>query len=219
LQGPFVESCRSAVAVLAVATDKMADASAATTAAVATFRITVDLLSRVGARQSRTGDTADTRLISWHVMTNDDIARTLLDANSYVVLATADAAGVPWASPVWFAQENYREIVWVSDPGARHSMNIAVRPLLSMVVFDSTVAPNTGQAVYMSATAELVDDPAALERELGLFSRVAVRKGLGEWGLERVTGTARLRLYRATVIEHFILDPDAVREQRVAVSP
>jgi nitroimidazol reductase NimA-like FMN-containing flavoprotein (pyridoxamine 5'-phosphate oxidase superfamily) len=152
-------------------------------------------------------------------MTNDDIARSVLDANSYVVLATADAAGVPWASPVWFAQEDYREIVWVSNPGARHSMNLAVRPQLSMVVFDSTVAANTGQAVYMSATAELVHDPAAVERSLGLFSRVSVRKGLGEWGPERVTGAARLRLYRATVIEHSILDPDVVADQRVAVNP
>jgi nitroimidazol reductase NimA-like FMN-containing flavoprotein (pyridoxamine 5'-phosphate oxidase superfamily) len=154
-------------------------------------------------------------------MTNDDIARSVLDANSYVVLATADAAGVPWASPVWFAQEDYREIVWVSDPGARHSMNLAVRPQLSMVVFDSTVAPNTGQAVYMSATAELVHDPAAVERGLALFSRASVRAELGEWGVERVTGAARLRLYRASVIEHSILDPDpdVVGDQRVAVSP
>ena len=43
-------------------------------------------------------------------MTNDDIARAILDAGIYVVLATADADGVPWASPVWFATENYREL-------------------------------------------------------------------------------------------------------------
>jgi predicted pyridoxine 5'-phosphate oxidase superfamily flavin-nucleotide-binding protein len=39
-----------------------------------------------------------------HAARNDDIARTILDAGIYVVLATADADGVPWASPVWFAQ-------------------------------------------------------------------------------------------------------------------
>lgn len=152
-------------------------------------------------------------------MTNEDIARELLDANSYVVLATADADGAPWASPVWFAQEDYREIFWVSFPAARHSQNIAVRPLIGMVVFDSTVVPGTGQAVYMSATAEQVLDPGAIERGIAVFSRVSVRKRLGEWTPERVTGEARLRLYRATVIEHSILDPDADVDVRVDVSP
>ena len=74
-------------------------------------------------------------------MMNDDIARAILDTGIYVVLATADADGVPWASPVWFAKEDYRELYWVSYLGARHSQNIAVRPQIAMVVFDSTVPP------------------------------------------------------------------------------
>lgn len=43
-------------------------------------------------------------------VTNDDIARAILDGVTYVVLATADTDGVPWASPVWFATEDYREL-------------------------------------------------------------------------------------------------------------
>jgi hypothetical protein len=153
-------------------------------------------------------------------MRNDDIARDVLDTNSYVVLATAAADGTPWASPVWYAQEDYREMFWVSFPGARHSQNIAVRPLISMVVFDSTVAEGSAQAVYMSATAEMVADPAVIERGMGIFSRKGQRKGLeDEWGPDRVTGEARLRLYRASVIEHSILDPDAAVDVRVDVNP
>ena len=57
-------------------------------------------------------------------MTNSDIARTILDASRYVVLATADTDGVPWASPVWFATEGYQQLYWVSHPGARHSQNM-----------------------------------------------------------------------------------------------
>ena len=73
-------------------------------------------------------------------MTNDDIARAILDAGRYVVLATAAMPdGLPWASPVWFATEDYRELFWVSYPSARHSQNIGVRPQIAMVVFDSTV--------------------------------------------------------------------------------
>jgi nitroimidazol reductase NimA-like FMN-containing flavoprotein (pyridoxamine 5'-phosphate oxidase superfamily) len=152
-------------------------------------------------------------------VTNDDIARTILDAGSYVVLATADADGVPWASPVWFAQEDYAELYWVSHPGARHSQNIAARPEIAMVVFDSTVAPGTGQGVYMSATAEQVTDSGAVERGLGVVSRASVRDEGAEFGLDQVSGEARLRLYRATPHEYSILDPDSPFDVRVNVSP
>jgi len=37
------------------------------------------------------------------------IARTIIDANMYMVLGTADKTGRPWTSPVYFAYEKYRE--------------------------------------------------------------------------------------------------------------
>ena len=152
-------------------------------------------------------------------MTNDDIARAILDAGIYVVLATANADGVPWASPVWFATEDYRELYWVSYPGTRHSQNIAVRPHIAMVVFDSTVPSGNGQAVYTTASAELLSDPAAVEHGIGVFSRESVRQGSEEWGLDQVTAEARLRLYRASVQEYSILDPDIPLDVRVDVRP
>jgi hypothetical protein len=88
-----------------------------------------------------------------------------------------------------------------------------------MVVFDSAVPPNTGQAVYMSATAEQVLDPDAIAHGLAVFSRVSARKGLADgFGPAQVSGAARLRLFRATVIEHSILDPDSPYDERVEVS-
>jgi Pyridoxamine 5'-phosphate oxidase len=152
-------------------------------------------------------------------VTNDDIARAILDAGRYMVLATANADGVPWPSPVWFAMEDYRELYWVSFPGARHSQNIAMRPQIAMVVFDSTVLPGTGQAVYMIAIAEQVTDPSAVDHGIGVVSRVSVRHGAGAFGPDQVTGEARLRLYRANVREFWILDPDSPFDVRVEVSP
>jgi nitroimidazol reductase NimA-like FMN-containing flavoprotein (pyridoxamine 5'-phosphate oxidase superfamily) len=148
-------------------------------------------------------------------MTEADIARAVLDTNAFMTLATSDADGVPWASPVWFASEDYHSLYWVSSPGSRHSRNLAVRPEMSAVVFDSTQRPGDVQAVYMSATAVEVDD---VTDGIAVFSRVAVRQGLGEWGAERVTGNARLRLYHATVAGHYILDPHATTEVRLRVA-
>ena len=148
---------------------------------------------------------------------NAEIARAILDTSSYVVLATADANGVPWSSPVWFAIHDYAVLYWVSFPGARHSQNIAVRPQLAMIVFDSTVPPGTGQGVYMSAAAEQLTDPAAVEQGLAVFSSKSVRQGAEAWGLDRVTEAARLRLYRATIHELSILDPDSPFDVRISV--
>lgn len=67
--------------------------------------------------------------------------KAIVDANSYMTLATADEQGLPWASPVWCATADCREFLWVSSPQARHSRNIAVRPELAIVIFDSHQRP------------------------------------------------------------------------------
>jgi nitroimidazol reductase NimA-like FMN-containing flavoprotein (pyridoxamine 5'-phosphate oxidase superfamily) len=121
--------------------------------------------------------------------------------NHYMVLATADAAGRPWSTPVWFATEDHRRFYWVSKPGARHSRNIAERPEIGIVIFDSTVTPGEAHALYMAATAEQV--PAD---EIGVFARVSAQQGLSVWTAAEVTEPARHRLYRATAAEHYLLD-------------
>jgi hypothetical protein len=152
-------------------------------------------------------------------MTNDDIARSVLDGSSYVVLATAGQDGTPWASPVWYALQDYRALYWVSHPEARHSQNIATRPRIAMVVFDSTVPPGTGQGVYMIADAEEVIDPDGVTDGVAAISAASVRQGAKEFALAEVTGDAGLRLYRATVREHSILDPDSPYDVRITVTP
>ena len=78
-------------------------------------------------------------------------AKKIIDSNRYMAIGTADESGQPWVTPVWFAHEGYREFVWVSKPGAQHSRNIAARPQVAIVIFDSQVAPGSAQAVYMTA--------------------------------------------------------------------
>src|SRR5215475_7438916 len=84
-------------------------------------------------------------------------ARDIIEASRYLVLATADAGGRPWSSPVYFAHIDFTEFFWVSSPSVTHSQNIAVRPEVGIVVFDSQVAIGAGQGVYMSAVATLVE--------------------------------------------------------------
>jgi nitroimidazol reductase NimA-like FMN-containing flavoprotein (pyridoxamine 5'-phosphate oxidase superfamily) len=141
---------------------------------------------------------------------NAAIARTIIDGNSYMVLGTADRSGSAWASPVWFATEDCRDFYWVSSPHARHSRNLAVRPQLGIVIFDSTVPPGDGQAVYMSATAaELTGDD--VDAGIRVFARGSAAAGLATWTREDVVPPARHRIYRAVASEHFVLDEHDAR--------
>jgi len=123
-----------------------------------------------------------------------------LPPSPYMTLATADADGVPWASPVWYATEDGRHFYWVSDPNARHSRNIAQRPEIAIVIFDSTVKPGDADAVYFDARAEPVGSDG-----LEIFNRCGAAQGLDPWTTEDVMTPAKHRLYRATVTEAFRL--------------
>ena len=149
----------------------------------------------------------------------DAVARAILDANHYMTLGTADADGRPWVSPVFFAADRYRDLYWISSPEATHSRNLAARPELSIVVFDSQAPVGTGQAVYMAATAAELSG-AELDQGLQVYP--------GERGLAagaraktppEVLAPSLYRLYRATVSAHWVLDPDAAPDQRTPVSP
>jgi hypothetical protein len=123
------------------------------------------------------------------------LARTIVDAGLYMTLGTADENGRPWVSPVYYAVEGYAEFLWVSSPEAKHSRNIAARPEVSIVVFDSRVPIGSAQAVYIAAVAEQLTG-AELERGVEVFSRRSVVHGAGAWAASDVWAPARLRLYR-----------------------
>jgi nitroimidazol reductase NimA-like FMN-containing flavoprotein (pyridoxamine 5'-phosphate oxidase superfamily) len=144
------------------------------------------------------------------------IARELIDTCQYLTLATADGDGRPWASPVWYAHEDYTRFVWVSKPEARHSRNLAARPQAGIVIFDSTVRVGEGQAVYVEATVqELASEEDDDERWIGVFSARSEALGGPAWSARDVRPPAPLRLYVASASAHYVL---GARDERVAVS-
>jgi nitroimidazol reductase NimA-like FMN-containing flavoprotein (pyridoxamine 5'-phosphate oxidase superfamily) len=144
-----------------------------------------------------------------------ETARRLVGSNRYLTLATADADGRPWASPVWYAPVGDGDFLWVSDPEARHSRNIARRPEVAIVIFDSTVPVGGAEALYCDAIAEdLVGD--ARDEAIATFSRHSEADGAHAWGPADVSPPARLRLYRATVTSRSVLGPG---DRRLPLSP
>jgi Pyridoxamine 5'-phosphate oxidase len=146
------------------------------------------------------------------------MARRIIDSNLYMTLGTADQAGRPWVSPVYYAAAGYTEFYWVSSPEATHSRNLATRPHVSIVVFDSQAPIGTGQGVYMSAQAEEVA-LADLDRGIRVFSRRSQAHGGSGWSREDVRAPAVYRLYRATVSEHSVLEPGSRPNRRTPVRP
>jgi nitroimidazol reductase NimA-like FMN-containing flavoprotein (pyridoxamine 5'-phosphate oxidase superfamily) len=125
------------------------------------------------------------------------VAKKIIDANKYMTLGTGDADGHPWVSPVYFTPDGYTDLYWISRPEARHSRNIAVRPDVSIVVFDSTVPLFGGEAVYVSARAGLVPDDE-VERCTEIYNA-----RLPE--LRPFRSDQPFRLYRARATEMFVL--------------
>jgi nitroimidazol reductase NimA-like FMN-containing flavoprotein (pyridoxamine 5'-phosphate oxidase superfamily) len=134
----------------------------------------------------------------------NDLARTIIDANRYMTLGTADPNGHPWVSPVWFASDDYEHFHWVSSPEARHSRNVAGRPEVAIAIFDSTVPVGGAQAVYMSGRAEELAG-SELEGGIEVFGRLSAADVGRRWGPDDVKPPSLFRLYRATVSEHYVL--------------
>jgi len=141
------------------------------------------------------------------------LADDLVAENAYLTLATAGADGVPWASPVWFAARELDVFVWASKPGARHSRNIAENPRVSLAIFDSSKAPGEGSAVYVSADAELVDEPGFADA-LAIYNERSLVRGLSAWDPAKLRTPAKHRLYRALTREAFVLD---THDERIRV--
>lgn len=137
----------------------------------------------------------------------DAVAQSIVEASRFMALGTADASGTPWVSPVWFALLSYREYVWVSRPGTRHSRNLAERPQVAITIYDSH-GPGSWSALYMAAVAQKLND---VDDALEAFNRRSEAQGLRAWSRAEVVPPGEFRLYRATATEQFVLDDHDAR--------
>ena len=141
-------------------------------------------------------------------MTDEDLAahaRAVIDANLYLTLGTVDEAGLPWTTPVYFAPAGDRELHWMSAVESRHSRHIAVRPQVSLVVFDSSVTPGHGRAVYgVGEARELAD------HEIDVALQTYPRRDDPDvrfYSREEVAAPSEFRMYAARLSSLWVLCP------------
>lgn len=142
------------------------------------------------------------------------MARRVIDVNQYMTLATLDSDGRARLSPVYYTPARYNDFYWVSSPLARHSRNLAERPEVEIVIFDSAAIVGRAEAVYLSATAQVIGDG-----ELGAVCQEAFRATGGARRFEpsELRDDAAFRLYvaRVTACEVLVRGGDPVRGRGV----
>lgn len=98
---------------------------------------------------------------------------------------------------------------------ARHSRNFAARPYLSIVIVsivivDSQMPAGTGQGVYLAAVADELTG-TDLDRVIEIYARRSPAHNAAEWTADDVRSPAAHSLHRATVSDHWMLDPNLDR--------
>lgn len=128
------------------------------------------------------------------------LARHVIDANLYMTLGTTEPDGRPRVSPVYFTHAEYHDFYWVSSPEAQHSANVAARPDVAIVIYDSTAAVGNGKAVYLTASAAQVPDDELPEQCARAFADVG--PGAVAFTPAELSTGADLRLYVARASRH-----------------
>jgi len=123
------------------------------------------------------------------------MARRVIDANHYMTLATLDPDGRPRLSPVYYTAARYTDFYWVSSPEAHHSRNLAERPEVQIVIFDSTAPVGRGEAVYLRGVANQMADE---ELDLVLPEAFRIAAGARRLDADELRGGAPFRLYLAS---------------------
>lgn len=126
----------------------------------------------------------------------------LLAQHRYLVLGTADPSGSPWVTPLFFVADGPDTLFWVSSPDSRHSQNLTHRPVVAITLFDSDAPIGKAEALYLQATASLVDDAARPAAVVLLNSHLPPHQHLD---LADVGPGSNLRVYQASVHQHQVL--------------
>jgi nitroimidazol reductase NimA-like FMN-containing flavoprotein (pyridoxamine 5'-phosphate oxidase superfamily) len=131
----------------------------------------------------------------------EEMARSVIDTNRYMVLGTTSPDGSPRVSPVYFTHHEYRDFYWVSGPDARHSLNVVARPSVNAVIFDSTAAVGQGRAVYLTGETTLIADED-LPRHCELAFATTLSKGARPFTPDELSGDGALRLFMLSAARH-----------------
>jgi hypothetical protein len=142
-------------------------------------------------------------------------ARRLIDASINMTVATVDAAGVPWVSPVFYVPDDAYDLYWTSEPSARHSENIRCTGAAAIVIVEADPEARV-DAVYMSAEATELTGPEEVERGIEVMLAKPQPERWKITSADDVSGDGPWRIYRAHPTAIDVRSSDSNRGRAVA---
>lgn len=121
-------------------------------------------------------------------------AKRIIETIPYITLATSNADGIPWNTPLYFAHDQHYNFYWISSQISVHSVNIGENENVAIVIYDSKLPEGKGVGVYIKAKAMALEDAAKIRFALKLIYK---RKGKAAPELEEFIGGAPKRVYMA----------------------
>jgi uncharacterized protein len=94
------------------------------------------------------------------------LARRLLDSAMLCAIATVSPPGRAHVNTAYFAWSRDLDLVWLSEPDARHSRNLAANPTAAVAVYDSTQSwGGSDRGIQLFGSAREVRGSAARDAE------------------------------------------------------
>jgi len=151
----------------------------------------------------------------------NQLAKTIIDTNQYMTIASVDEHNNPWASTVAYVYDGNYNFYWVSVPESLHQKNIAHNPKIVFSIFDSHQKWGEGVGVQIEAIVTKVDLRELPKATECYFSRdYPYGNVLGAFGkgLENLIKGKIYHFYKATPTKVWVPDPDADVDARVEVN-
>jgi hypothetical protein len=97
--------------------------------------------------------------------------QAFLIRHNTMTLATVNAAGAVQAAAVFYAADEALNLIFVSSPNSRHSVNLARQPLVAATIQTDNQAWQTIQGVQVEGTAQMVEGAAELVHAVQIYVR------------------------------------------------
>ena len=145
-------------------------------------------------------------------------ALTYLAAHCTLTLATSGPDG-PWAAGLFYVNDAF-VLYWLSDPGSRHSRNVAQDPRVAVTVHEDYRDWRVIQGIQMEGTAVPVGPIRSAERAARLYAaKYPFLGGLRNPPPALAEALERARVYRFTPAGVWFIDNTRGFGHRAQVEP
>jgi nitroimidazol reductase NimA-like FMN-containing flavoprotein (pyridoxamine 5'-phosphate oxidase superfamily) len=149
-------------------------------------------------------------------MSDDFVTRVLflIQNGNHMTMATADAAGNPWVTPVFYSSDPQHNLYWVSSRSARHSSNLRTRSEVGIAIF---VTKDYVDGIYIEADARELSSEHEIEEGIDVVRARAMPERFTIRSAADVAGESARRIYKAVPKQIYTREEAVEQGQVVAV--